>query len=86
MSLEDKIFNYSKTLADMIDFNGDISQLNLKDNYFIIASHVKIENDEWLFNICLYDDNELIDSVYCKGEQEDLEDIIIFLIEEYIKL
>ena len=87
ISLEDKIFNYSNTLADIVDYNKDYSsQLSIKDNYFIKASHEMIENNEWVYNIVLYNNDEIIDSIFCDRLQEELEDIIIFLIEEYIEL
>ena len=87
ISLEDKIFNYSNTLADIVDYNKDYSsQLSIKDNYFIKASHEMIENNEWVYNIVLYNNDEIIDSIFCDRVQEELEDIIIFLIEEYIEL
>ena len=87
ISLEDKIFNYSKELADIEEFNSDYtSQLNIKDNLFIKANHVKIENDEWVYNIILCSDDEILDSIYCDRVQEELEDIVIFLIEEYVEL
>ena len=87
ISLEDKIFNYSNILADTVDYNKDYSsQLSIKDNYFIKASHEMIENNEWVYNIVLYNNDEIIDSIFCDRVQEELEDIIIFLIEEYIEL
>lgn len=87
MSLEDKIFDFSKTLADIADYDNAYSlKLNINDNFFIKASHVVIENNEWLYNIILYENEEIIDSIYCDRIQEELEDIIIFLIEEYVEL
>ncbi len=85
ISLEDEIFNYSNTLADVKDFNPDYNlKLNINDKFFITANHVKIEDNEWVYNIALYNGEELIDSIYCNKLQEELEDIIFFLIEEYI--
>lgn len=87
VSLEDKILSFSQKIVEMEDFNNDNSLLlNIKDNFFIKANHVKIENNEWVYNITLYNDNEIIDSIYCDRVQEELEDIIIFLIEEYVEL
>lgn len=85
ISLEDEIFNYSNTLADVKDFSPDyILKLNINDKFFITANHVEIEDNEWVYNIALYNEDELIDSIYCDKLQEELEDIIFFLIEEYI--
>ncbi len=87
VSLEDKIFNFSQEIAGVLDFNNDYSsQLDIKDSFFIKANHMKIENNEWVYNITLYNDEEIIDSIYCDRVQEELEDIIIFLIEEYVEL
>lgn len=87
ISLEDKIFNYSKELADIEDYRADYtSQLIINDDAFIKSNHEKIENDEWVYNIVLYREDEIIDSIYCDRVQEEIEDIIIFLIEEYVEI
>ena len=87
ISLEDKIFNFSQALADIKDFDNDYSsQLSINESVLIKANHMKIENDEWVYNITLYKHDEVVDSIYCDGVQEELEDIIIFLIEEYVEL
>ncbi len=85
ISLEDEIFNYSNVLADVKEYNPDYNlKLNINDKFFITSNHVEIEDNEWVYNIALYNKDELIDSIYCDKLQEELEDIIFFLIEEYI--
>lgn len=85
ISLEEEIFNYSNTIAEVKEFDPSYNlKLSINDKLFITANHIEIEDNEWVYNIALYDEDELIDSIYCDKLQEELEDIIFFLIEEYI--
>lgn len=87
ISLEDRIFEFSRELSEKTSYNEDIIKFTVNDEFYIIASHVLIENDECVYNIVLYNNNEeIIDSVYCNINLEDIEDIIVYLVEEYIEL
>ena len=86
ISLEDRIFELSKELSEKTSYNEEAIKFVINNDFYIVASHALIENDECVYNIVLYDNkNELVDSVYCNINLEDIEDIIIFLIEEYIQ-
>lgn len=86
MLLEDKIMDFAERLAINKIYDESLAYvLDIDDKYQIQANHQKIENDECVYLLTLYNkaDEIEVDSIFCDIEKEQIEDMICFFVEEY---
>ncbi|QSX05833.1 hypothetical protein JYG23_14390 [Sedimentibacter sp. zth1] len=88
MIIEEQIIEFVELISKNKQYDENLNhKLSLDDKYEIKAKHEKIENDECVYALTLWDKetNKQIDNVFSDIDDEQIEDIIFFFIEEYIK-
>lgn len=84
--LEDKIFNFADELESASDLEvGYKKTLEINEEFQIKAEYIVDEDGELLYKMYIINtkDQEVIDSIYCELDADEIENVIYFFIEEY---